>query len=79
MADISIRNLDDEVREQLRVRAAQHGRSMEAEIRSILEDAVRSERGQSFVGQLLAAARAAGGVELEIPCRVDLPRPVDLS
>ena len=34
MAAISIRDLDDEVRERLRVRAAQHGRSTEAEIRA---------------------------------------------
>jgi hypothetical protein len=33
MAAVSIRNLDDTVRERLRVRAAAHGRSMEAEIR----------------------------------------------
>lgn len=40
MAAVSIRDLDDEVRERLKVRAAQHGRSMEAEIRAILTDAV---------------------------------------
>ena len=41
MADLSIRGLDDEVRERIRLRAARHGRSMEAEIRVILTDAVR--------------------------------------
>jgi len=40
VAALSIRDLDDRVRERLRVRAAQHGRSMEAEIRAILTDAV---------------------------------------
>jgi len=35
MAALSIRNLDDHVKERLRVRAAQHGRSMEAEVRAI--------------------------------------------
>ncbi|MHB1570699.1 MAG: FitA-like ribbon-helix-helix domain-containing protein, partial [Solirubrobacteraceae bacterium] len=40
MAAISIRNLDDDVKSRLRVRAARHGRSMEAEIRSILTRAV---------------------------------------
>ncbi|MDQ3503398.1 MAG: Arc family DNA-binding protein, partial [Actinomycetota bacterium] len=41
MAAVSIRDLDDDVRERLRVRAARHGRSMEAEIRAILAEAVR--------------------------------------
>ncbi|MFZ0873066.1 MAG: Arc family DNA-binding protein, partial [Pseudonocardiaceae bacterium] len=36
MAAISVRNLDDHVKELLRIRAARHGRSMESEIRAIL-------------------------------------------
>ena len=40
MASITIRNLDDDVKERLQLRAAEHGRSMEAEIRTILTDAV---------------------------------------
>jgi plasmid stability protein len=46
MAAVSIRDLDDGVRERLRMRAARHGRSMEAEIRAILADAV-SEPGEA--------------------------------
>jgi plasmid stability protein len=38
MATLSIRNLSDEVHRRLRVRAAEHGRSMEAEARAILEE-----------------------------------------
>lgn len=41
MATVTVRNLPDEVHRALRVRAAQHGRSTEAEIRAILETAVR--------------------------------------
>ena len=41
VAAVSIRNLDDTVRERLRIRAAAHGRSMEAEMRAILMEAVR--------------------------------------
>lgn len=37
MATLSIRNLPDEVHRRLRIRAAAHGRSMEAEARAILE------------------------------------------
>jgi plasmid stability protein len=40
-AAISVRNLDDHVKEWLRIRAARHGRSMESEIRAILVEAVR--------------------------------------
>lgn len=39
MAAVSVRDLDETVRDRLRVRAAQNGRSMEAEIRAILTDA----------------------------------------
>jgi antitoxin FitA len=44
MATLTIRNVDAAVKERLRVRAAQHGRSMEAEIRSILSEAVAEDR-----------------------------------
>lgn len=40
MAVLSIRNLSDEVHRRLRLRAARHGRSMEAEARAILAEAV---------------------------------------
>ncbi len=79
MADISIRNLDDSVRERLRVLAAQHGRSMEAEIRAILEQAVRAQRGESLVDRLVAAAVSVGGADLDLPPRSDAPRSADLS
>jgi antitoxin FitA len=41
MASVTIRNLDPAVKERLRVRAAQHGHSMEAEAREILKTALR--------------------------------------
>ena len=40
MAAVSVRNVDEFVKDRLRVRAAAHGRSMEAEIRAILVEAV---------------------------------------
>ena len=43
MASITIRNLDDDVKTRLRVRAAEHHRSMEEEVRIILRDAVRGD------------------------------------
>ncbi len=53
MASITVRNVPDEVHRALRVRAAQHGRSAEAEIRDILEQAVKPE-GRVKLGSLLA-------------------------
>ena len=53
MAMLSVRNITDEVHRALRVRAAQHGHSMEAEVREILESVV-SPAGRVKLGSLLA-------------------------
>ncbi len=53
MAMLTVRNLPDEVHRALRVRAATHGRSTEAEVREILEAAVKPE-GRVKLGTLLA-------------------------
>jgi plasmid stability protein len=53
MSSITVRNVPDEVHRALRVRAAQHGRSTEAEIREILTAAVKPE-GRVKLGSLLA-------------------------
>ena len=53
MAMLTVRNLSDEVHRALRVRAAQHGQSMEAEVREILELAI-SPQGRVKLGSLLA-------------------------
>lgn len=44
MAVLTVRNVPDEVHRALRVRAAMHGRSTEAEVREILESAVKPEQ-----------------------------------
>jgi plasmid stability protein len=41
MAAVTVRNLSDETHRALKKRTAEHGRSTEAEIRAILEDAVK--------------------------------------
>ncbi len=53
MAMLTVRNLPDEVHRALRVRAARHGHSMEAEVREILESVVSPE-GRVKLGSLLA-------------------------
>ena len=65
MAVVTVRNLPDEVHRAIRIQAAQHGRSTEAEIRSILERAARPE-GRVKLGSLLASiAREVGGLTEE--------------
>ncbi len=80
MAALSIRDLDDEVRERLRIRAARHGRSMEAEIRAILADAVSEPAtSQGLLTTLLDRFADIGGVELELPPRAARARAADLT
>ena len=82
MAALSIRDLDDEVRERLRVRAAQHGRSMEAEIRAILTEAVSARTDSTGLAQALLARfgeLGVGGVDLDPPARSEIPRAADFS
>lgn len=52
MAMLTVRNLPEEVHRALRVRAAGHGRSTEAEVRAILEDIVKPQ-GRLKLGSLL--------------------------
>ena len=81
VASITIRNLDDEVRTRLRVRAAEHNRSMEEEVRIILREAV-SDR-QSAPRNLAKFTRECfaplGGVDLELPPRGPMREPPDFS
>lgn len=53
MRSVTVRNVPEEVHRAIRARAAQHGRSVEAEIRDILETAVKPE-GRVKLGSLLA-------------------------
>lgn len=60
MATITIRNLPDEIHRALRVRAATHGRSTEAEIRDILETTVRPPERLRMGTALAELGRRAG-------------------
>lgn len=66
MPAITVRNLPDETHRALKVRAAEHGRSTEAEIREILEEAVRPEGRVRIGSELAAFGRRIGGIDLEI-------------
>lgn len=79
MAALSIRDLDDSVREKLRVRAARHGRSMEAEARAILTAAVTEETGGNDLFSALADRfNRLGGADLDIPARSTQVRAAEL-
>lgn len=71
VASITIRRLDDKVKAKLQMRAARHGRSMEAEAREILKAGVR-EKDAPQLNMAQAIRRhiePLGGVELVIPPR----------
>jgi len=80
VAAISIRNLDDHVKERLRIRAALHGRSMESEIRAILGEVVRDpDDANGLFHTILQRFGEIGGVELELPRRETPVRAADLA
>ncbi len=80
MAAISVRDLDEDVAARLKVRAARHGRSMEAEVRAILTGAVgETEDERPNLAQAIRQRFAAiGGADAPIPPRTDMPRAADL-
>lgn len=78
MGSVTIRNLDDAVKEAARLSAAKHGRSLEAELRALLErtyapagidaDHVRNVAGDDWVRDLIAIA---GGADMTLPPRLN--------
>ena len=72
MASLTIRNLDESLKQRLRVRAAEQGRSMEEEARVLLRDALGASRGVPpphlvDIAQSLFGSRH--GVDLPLPKR----------
>ena len=78
MANLTIWQLDERTHDRLRGRAAKLGRSVEAEVRAIL-DATVDLPEENFLLALHAAMSEIGGLELPLEPRTDLPRPVDLT
>ena len=76
MASITIRNLDDGLKHRLRVRAAEHGRSMEEEAREILRQAIGRPSPPENLGEAIHRRFAAlGGIDLDLPPREPMPEP----
>ena len=68
MAQILIRQLDDDVKKKIQSRARRHGRSTEEEVREILNNAVRHEgSAPTRLGSRIAARFAEIGLEEDIP------------
>jgi plasmid stability protein len=65
MPVVTVRNLREETHRALKVRAAEHGRSTEAEIRAILDEAVRPEARVKIGSELAAFGRRFGGLGLD--------------
>ena len=78
MATLVIRDLAEEVKARLRVQAAEHGRSMEAEARAILTAAVSGPRPAQRLGSHIRD-QVVEGVDLDIAQRSDPARSVDLA
>jgi len=66
MASITVRNLSQTTHKRLKARAARNGRTLEAEVRRILEEAVSSKKEMGIGSQLAALGRRFGGIELNI-------------
>jgi plasmid stability protein len=66
MSVVTVRNLPEETHRALKLRAAQHGRSTEAEIRDILEQAVRPQARIKIGSELAAFGKRFRGVDLDI-------------
>lgn len=65
MSVVTVRNLPEETHRALKLRAAQRGHSTEAEIREILEQAVRPKNRIKVGSALAAFGRRFGGLELD--------------
>ncbi len=77
MPVLTIRNVPEETKKRLRIRAAEHGRSMEAEVRAILEETLAPPEN---LGQAIRRHFGPlGGVELDLPERTPAREPPDFS
>jgi antitoxin FitA len=80
MTTLTIRGLDEETRVRLRIRAAHHGRSMEAEVRAILREALVPRAQSAGLGSRIHSRFAAlGDADLDLPARSDIPRAAEFE
>lgn len=79
MATLTIRDLDDHLKAQLRVRAAEHGRSMESEVREILRSVLTEPASGPGMGtRIRQRFTDADDLSIEPPPRTEPARAVEL-
>ena len=73
MATLTVRGLDPETHARLRIEAARHGRSMEAEVRAILTERLAPDAAERGLGSRIRARFAGPEGELQLTDRSDEP------
>ena len=81
MASITIRNLDDQTKRRLRIRAAHHNRSMEEEARNLLSAALAEEASnpRNLAEAIRKRFEPLGGIDLRLPPREPMREPPKLG
>lgn len=82
MPTLTIRNIDPEVRDQIRMYAAKRGHSMEAEVRNILSLFVRQHQSspKEIATQIHKRFAQIGGAdEIDLPKRAKAPEPINFE
>jgi antitoxin FitA len=80
VATLTVRGLDPVTHARLRVEAARHGRSMEAEVRAILHERLATHDGERGLGSQIRARFQGLGGDLELPDRTrELPRAAEFD
>jgi plasmid stability protein len=80
MASLTIRNLDDNLKARLRLRAAQHSRSMEAEVRNILyQTLMPPPEEKDFVSLIRKRFESVHTDSLPIPARQEARNPPEME
>ena len=79
MARITVHNLDEGLKRRPRIRAAEHGKSVEQEARDILRAARdhESPQGTDLASTIRARFAPLGGVDLDLPSREPVRQPPD--
>jgi plasmid stability protein len=80
MASITIRNLDDDIKQRLRVRAAERGRSMEEEAREILRRVMaEGAPPRNLAAAIRARVAPADRMDLNLPAREPMREPPEFG
>jgi plasmid stability protein len=80
MSTLTIRNIETEIKDKLRLAAAAHGRSMEEEVRTILRSVLSQPAAATGLGSRLHARFASiGGADMPQPERTEPARAADFG